>query len=431
MAADPVPASDWRSIYRRYTALERQWRVEGAEPPLARQFFHRIVHGGQREAAIIREFGHFRLDPPARDMLDEAFFLQHALEAPDRPDGRHADQPLEDVYAAALSMLPHGFWIESPDRSQLYRGQRNSSWRTVPSFFRQDAVDAAMEKLALAVGRVRRCGLDLDDDQAVALAQHYSKELGVTTWLLDVTWDPRVALFFATDGATAGDVGVVSCIVRKEWDDLSVDGTNRLGPLRVIDVPGALRIERQRASFLDTSHPDLLDQYVAHTVWFRQHDGLVFEDLDADHPVGRDLLYPAVDPVLEKLQGVADAEPAVLRAGPAGDARAPLSSADYLEIALSWCRQAGVDIDAYREDTLRVVCDVYAQLQRRRDDFSITARSLLRLQEAVEFVMNAQRAGQFMTPHRALEWTLSRLPPAAREQVADLITECAAARDLC
>jgi hypothetical protein len=272
--------------------------------------------------------------------------------------------------------------------------------------------------------------LTLDDDQVIAVAQHYSKELGVATWLLDVTYDPRVALFFASDGGREGDIGVVNCIVRHEWERLSANGTNRLGKLRVIDVPGILRIERQRASFLDTSHPDLFEQYVAHTVWFRQVDGLRFEDPDAPHPITAERMYPSVDPLIEALQHATPARVVALATGPASDAREPLGSDTYWAIAQSWCHQAGVEIDAYHEDTLRVVCDVHARIQNLRGRFEVPDRSLLRLHDAVKAVMNAQCDTRFITPRQALEQSLSRLRPEARADLEAIITDCAHSRDL-
>jgi hypothetical protein len=229
----------------------------------------------------------------------------------------------------------------------------------------------------------------------------------------------------------AGDLGAVSCVVRKEWEKLSAGGTNRLGRLHVVDAPGVLRIERQRASFLDTSHPDLFDQYVGNTVWFRQVAGMRFEDLDADHPVSAERLYPEHDPLIEALRRAAPVAAGALHVGPASDAREPLGSAAYLEIAQSWCRGAGVDIDAYREDTLQVLCDVHARLQQRRDQFELPDRSLARLEDAVGLVMDAQRSGEFITPRGALRWSLSRLPPEPRAKLDAIIAECARARDLC
>jgi hypothetical protein len=338
---------------------------------------------------------------------------------------------MEDVYAAALSMLPHGFWVESPERSQLYRGQRDARWPTIPSLFRRRDVDGALKQLAHTVPRIQACVPSVSEEQAVAVAQHYSKELGVATWLLDMTFDPRVALLFASDGGVTGEVGVVVCLAQKEWNELSAAGTNRLGRLRVIDVPGVLRIERQRASFLDTSHPELFDQYVAHAVWFRQADGVRFEDHDADFPVTAERIYPTDDPVLAALLRTPPTTEGVLHIAPASDAREPLGSAAYWEIACSWCQQAGVKIDAYREDALRVVCDVHARLQARRDQFALPDRSLARLQDAVNLIMTAQRSGEFIAPQEALRWSLSRLPPDTRELLEVIIADCVAARDLC
>jgi FRG domain len=311
--------TDWSTIYRRYVQLQRAWSVSHAPEPVARQFFHRIVHGHQTESAILREFRSFGLEPPRPDVLREAFFLQSVLYPSDRkrPDGRHPDDPMENVYAAALSMLPHGFWVESPDRGQLYRGQRDVGWPTIPKLFREKDVSGALKQLAQAIPRIQACLPTASEEQRVAVAQHFSKELGVATWLLDMTWDPRVALFFASDGGVTDEIGVVVCVVQKEWNELSAAGTNRLGRLRVIDVPGVLRIEHQRGSFLDTSHPELFDQYVAHTVWFRQVDGMRFEDPDADFPVTAERIYPTDDPVRAALLSTPLTAEGVLHIAPA------------------------------------------------------------------------------------------------------------------
>lgn len=424
---------DWRAIYQRYVQLERAWSIPNAPEPVARQFFRRIVHGHQTEAAILREFRSFRLEPPPPDVLREGLFLQSVLYPTgcERPGGRHPDDPLEDVYAAALSMLPHGFWVESPQRDQLYRGQRDARWTTIPALFRRNDVEGALDELAKAIPRIQACLPAISEEQALAVAQHYSRELGVATWLLDMTYDPRVALFFASDGGVTGDVGAVNCLVQKEWKELSAAGANRLGRLRVIDVPGVLRIQHQRASFLDTSHPDLFDQYVAHTVWFRQKEGVRFEDPGAESPVAADWIYPKDDPVLAALLRTPPATAGALRIAPAGDAREPLAAAAYWEIAQSWCRQEGVEIDACREDVLRVACDVHARLQQLRDQFALPDRSLARLQDAANLIMQAQRSGQFITPYEALRWSLSRLPPDRRVLLEDIIADCAHARDLC
>jgi hypothetical protein len=208
---------DWREVYQRYVKLERTWSIRDAPEPIARQFFRRIVHGHQTESAILGEFRSFRLEPPPPPVLREAFFLQSVLYPSDRerPGGRHPDDPMEDVYAAALSMLPHGFWVESPTRDQLYRGQRHARWPTIPSLFRRKDVEGALDHLGKAIPRIQACVPATSEEQAVAIAQHYSKELGVATWLLDMTYDPRVALFFASDGGVSVPLALtawVACV---------------------------------------------------------------------------------------------------------------------------------------------------------------------------------------------------------------------------
>jgi hypothetical protein len=423
----------WKATYDRYMRLQRSWPAAKAPPAIASQLFRAALHGFKTPDMVAQEFRGFGLAPPPATILDEAVRLQETLHPPraKRPDGRHPEDPLEDVFAAALSMLPHGFWVESSDREQLYRGQRNAKWSTRPSLFRAKDPACELNKLAEATARIRAALPTLDDDQVIAVAQHYSKELGVTTWLLDVTFDPRVALFFASDGGAENDVGVVHCIAQREWADLSANGTNRLGHLRVIEVPDVLRIERQRASFLDTSHPALFEQYVPHSVWFKQVPGLTFEDVSAPHPVGGGAIYPSPDPTLERLLAVAPLPREDLRVRPNSDPRDHLDGEAYWEIAQSWCDAAGVAIDHYRQDTLRVVCDVHADLQGRPDAFKLPERSLLRLKEAVDAVIRAQQEGTFVSPREALRWSLNRLDPERAGLFESVIVECMRRRDLC
>ena len=419
--------SEWRSIYQRFVRLEKEWSVH-EHPEVNEQLFHTAVLSKRSDAEVEREFASFGLMNPPAVQMREAHALRSALEFPSH--GRHPDDPCEDVYHAALTMMPFGEWTASPSLEKFYRGQRDARWRVVPSFFRE-----SHEKQAATISRVNTIAKkiaarhpELQPEQTLALIQHYSKELAATTWLIDLTWDPRVALFFASDGARTGDIGVITMLVRREWEGFAAGGRNRLGSIRVIDVPGVIRIERQRALFLDTSHPDLLDQYVAHSVWFRQVDGLTFEDLDAEWAVSREHCYPDLDPTLEEINQLVvlqDDDAVDDRAlAPESDASQALGVADYFDIAQSWFEQEDMLLEPPCIEALQRVCMVYSRLQEHRDQLSITLRSLHRLQEATEMVQRAQQGRQEIDVRRAMRFMLDRsMTDAERELIETLVTE--------
>jgi len=417
--------SDWRAVYQRRQQLEQDWAVH--EHAGVNQQLLRTALSGRGEAEVRREFASFGITDAPHGLLATARELGERLSFPNR--GRSPDEACDDVYQAALTMMPLGVWTPSPEYAQLYRGQRDARWSVVPSFFRgsgdaQRATLARVNRLARAVVRQRR---DLDWDQALAMIQHYSKELATQTWLIDITWDPAVALFFASDGGITGDLGVVSMVVRKEWEWLAAGGRNRLGQIRVIDVPDVVRIDRQRALFLDTSHPDLFEQYVAHSVWFRQVSGLVFEDMDADWPVSRARCYPADDPTLTVLKNLEldnDGEDGGGESlAPPSDASAPLDRHEYLAIALSWCEEDGVTLDTDHADAIAGACAVHSELQMHRSALSVTLRSLHRLRDATRLVMRAQSEGQAIDAAGALTSTLGRPMSDAERVLLERIVE--------
>jgi hypothetical protein len=399
--------SKWQDLYRRFSRLRRQWAVH-EDPRVDRQLFSAAVLSTRSEADVKSEFASFRVALPP--LWDEAREVNRLLDI--APSGRFPDDPCEDVYQAALTMMPHGVWTESPTHDQLYRGQRDARWAVIPSMFRvadqgRREIIARVRGLAAELASQRP---DLSSEQALALIQHYSAELGTPTWLLDLTWDPAVALLFASLRGVNGDTGIVTMLVRREWEEFSASGRNRLGKIRVIEVPDVLRIERQRALFLDTAHPDLFEQYVANSVWFRQVDGLVFEDPDADWQVTRESCFPDADPTLElvrKLSACA-AEQGGPELSPPSDASRSLDADDYLAIVLSWCEEEGVELGPPYRAVLAAVCRVYSELQAERADVDITVRSLHRLREAMDLVVGYQSGGRAIDVEKALQWTRSR-----------------------
>jgi hypothetical protein len=410
--------SDWQDLYRRFGRLSREWVVH-EHPGVDRQLFRAAVLSPRSDADVERELASFGVPLPR--IWKEAREINRLMDFD--PRGRHPDDPCEDVYQAALTMMPHGIWTSSPAHEQLYRGQRDARWAVVPSFFR-----VGDEARAESLARVRRLAgalvaerPELSADQALALIQHYSAELAAPTWLLDMTWDPAVALLFASLGGAGGDIGVVTMVVRREWEGFSAAGRNRLGEIRVVEVPAVLRIERQRALFLDTSHPDLLEQYVAHSVWFRQVEGLVFEDPDAAWPVTRQSCFPDADPTLELVRRLVPA-PSGPPLAPPSDAAERLAADDYLAIALSWCEEDGVDLEAPSRDVLGAVCRVHADLQAERRDVSADLRSLHRLRQAMDVVVRHQAEGRPLDVESALRLTLSRsMSDAERDVLGRLV----------
>ena len=130
--------------------------------------------------------------------------------------------------------------------------------------------------------------------------------------------------------------GKISYLARGEWTHFSADGTNRLGSIRLIEPKGVPRITAQQALFLDTSHPDLLDQFNPFSLYFRQKPLLLFEDETRDPPVSRSIVYPETDIYKEKLLGASPIPAEPLEYIPTSNASKPLGAEDYMQIIESW-----------------------------------------------------------------------------------------------
>src|SRR5262249_42700608 len=155
-----------------------------------------------------------------------------------------------------------------------------------------DELHQRLSRLSTSVAALRRTFPELTEDQAVAIAQHYStREKGVSTWLLDVKRDPPIPLFFPSDPCLPRKSGGISALKEMEWKRLSGDGTNRLGAIREVDLPTVGRIQAQKGLFLDTSHPQLFSAYSPFRLEFVQTGDLAFEDPFRDPPITRDCLY--------------------------------------------------------------------------------------------------------------------------------------------
>jgi hypothetical protein len=265
--------------YRTYTELiagrEDAWLVNKA------------VRGDRDVAEIAR------LELLSNADLRNAELLRPSWDAAKTLD--RASSPFEDAYQAGLWLHLHEDRYFRPGRPiKLYRGQKNRSWAIQASLFRQGTLsgEKRRERLAsLASYLMHR--FNFDRRHAFAAAQHYGAEAAqadgpgsVSTWLLDVTWNPFIALAFASHGATDGEIGVVMALDVTEWN-------YRLGGVAELDVIELNRLKRprnQEAAFIDSSFPELLDDYLPLKFEFMQHSGLEFEDSASG--ASRTSIYP-------------------------------------------------------------------------------------------------------------------------------------------
>jgi hypothetical protein len=109
--------SVWSELYGRLMRLSREWAVH-QHPGVNRQLFNAAVLSVRSDREVVREFETFGVGLPST--WDEARDVQRLMQF--RPGGRHADDPCEDVYQAALTMMPSGTWTPSPEHDQ--RGAR-------------------------------------------------------------------------------------------------------------------------------------------------------------------------------------------------------------------------------------------------------------------------------------------------------------------
>lgn len=335
-----IPAS-WEEGYRLMRTIER--RLPEAEGNTA---LLRCILTNEDPAERLWAYDRIVAALPDRSVLRDAYRLQAFRRA--RAD-RRKDwlwyHVYEDVYQLALDLRTwlyiYGRGGQVWDGRGLYRGQRDRTWRVIPRIFRGLPTGEEGEKeWTRRVRRVARfCALleaempgRFTEKQRIAIAQHYD----VPTWLVDYSSDLYVALFFASYGGTAGQVGTVSQIHAREWNHFGAGKHNPFG--RVITVParGVQRIKRQKGRFLEGSHPTLVAQYPSYDLYFEQRDGVVFEDPTLN--VTREHLLSPDDPFVEiasRCAGdAADGPEPSLASLPRTHALRELEPADYLRIAL-------------------------------------------------------------------------------------------------
>lgn len=371
--------SKWKDTYNRYRDLESNWRWHSFQ---MRDLFFRA--NPEKQVAKWRIAG---LQIPNPQAIKEALEIRQVIET------MPTKYPLEDVYHAALYMVRfYHNWFVDPNVNQVYRGQWCYSWPIIPTLFRGDPtpnkIDSELNRLASLSEALKQEYPQYNEYQRIAIAQHYSKEAYVKTWLVDLTWDPWAALFFASSNGNLGEIGNITCFSRGEWETLSAGGKNRLGAIKLIEAPRVPRMEAQKAVFLDGSHPDLIEQYVGNEIKFHQKDKLIFEDPLIG--ITTEKLSPEKDTFLTsitKWKKNLQKPTQPLTVKPASDAARPLQPDAYLQIALSWVERRKRSLCPEGITLLKKVCAFHARLQEQKKAVDITARSLRRLDAAVCYIL--------------------------------------------
>ncbi|MGB9277132.1 MAG: FRG domain-containing protein [Terrimicrobiaceae bacterium] len=217
----------WQTAYQRFRELER-WLTD--EHPSGRAFLVLLRGAVQGRHVFDRKLREYRavrggptpgrLPEPPAELVSELRAIAGLRSCYDRDACGFV---FEDVYHLAFDQIMRwpGYGrpiLPAADCLRLYRGQRKETWEVGAKMYRglpdgpgREPALRARAASACRIGHAIAERLQLHFMDAMAVAQHYSAAdiLGVPTWLVDLSRDPWVALFFASDGGETGDFGIV------------------------------------------------------------------------------------------------------------------------------------------------------------------------------------------------------------------------------
>lgn len=387
----------WQEKYQIYTSLRQKWKEQGFKPGLADTISHTPVDRRRR----CREARKLGLATPCEQDLA---LLDSVCEA--REFAWEQRYPLDDVYCVALRWLPKHIHLVRGRLNRIWRGQRKSEWTFQAKLFRPENIankEEHLRKIGSLSVELNRYNGALQEDQYLAIATHYSIEAELATWLLDFTTNPWVALFFASYRGNDRDIGIVSEIACEEWRRLTAD---QLGYIRLIEVPGVPRIERQHAVFLEGSHSDIVEQYIGAYTTFMQHSGVVFRD-EAIR-IHEDTLLPRDDPYLQIVNEWKSCYSDFKGTLPRPKGSEKLTPEDYCTLGKAWAAQRGRSLSLEQNEIVRQVAQFQESLQQRKDDIPVIARSLRTFNRAVEEVLRQSNHEAGRTLHDVLRLYLDR-----------------------
>ena len=179
--------------------------------------------------------------------------------------------------------------LKNSGEYDLFRGQRRN-YEIRPSVHRPGTdIEKAQDALNTFYQWVHETpdlsSLHGDEKAILAVAQHY----GIQTPLLDFSRSPKIAGFFACDGAKQGDTGTIICLNKRKfkesWEDLNgryyKDEGRLLTELISIDVRNLWRLQAQEGEFLKCHvDPNLLEMfsYFLHIYFPQQEEIEIIEN---------------------------------------------------------------------------------------------------------------------------------------------------------
>jgi len=409
------PTSDWKTVYERYRWLERELGgTEGHQSPKLLLLRWAIKAPAYLESEL-QKYRNADLPVPSSDLLAEINYLASLKQ------DRYLDSgPYEDVYHLAFHHVTQ--WPSTKPTpgldKYLYRGQRSEDWQLTASIFRAlpspgtgSARIVEVQRRAAnacAIGRLLSHELSCSHAEAMAIAQHYSAELGVATWMLDFSYDPWTALYFASLNGKEGEIGVVWSIAHREFHEFTDGDANPIGRVEFCEPHGISRITAQSGIFVKASLPLFFEQYVPFRLGtsFRQKTGLVFED--AHLSITQQQLFPRDEQVIALIDRLRR-RLGDYRCGCLSDTcnipqtifSDPLAPNTYATILDSWCEvrfTERVERETLSQirDQLPLLAHFHALLQtdQARDVLRPLFRSWSRLEEALVELFNQAWEGR-------------------------------------
>ena len=431
---------NWEAAYRLFVCLRKEaWLGPlGSDPSGGRNFLIRQILRalcrGEAPKSILEKYTN-RTGPLERiieriygEDLPSLTLLHEAVQAASEVTGEGGKKSiLDDVYQAAFKILGDWTWHadtawDTPDGIaagietnvpmvstigdqprclepaswngneplRVFRGQTRREWHLEPSIARgtEISVPEELSRLEALIDALRAEKFpDYQDIHLIAIAQHYADVANVKTWLLDVTLDPFIGLFFASCNNTGG-VGALYRFSTSEIASMTGEPKSLLGTLTVVHVPAVPRLDRQRGLFLIGGHPQAVEQLVPEAILFHQTPGRVFED--PDRGITKENLLAADSEFRDTLMS-----------WKAGAARFKLHSAKLSRLALPF-RLGDLDKRDYLDwlyhklphlkacdnqlrRGLEHLCALHVLLQQRSAKVNIVCRSLRRLYRAAQY----------------------------------------------